>query len=541
MSRHQQLRAWVEQGREDLAWDDLTEALCRGPYPTRQSARRALRALAPRLHPDAWDERRLGTLERLQVGTPDLQRRTEQPAIGLASFPVTADQGHASRFVDVQVEPADDVDRFPAGLSPDALQAGRQALQAVRRLVPGHPVHVQLQTLDWDGPSWTLALGLAALSSIRRVPVRHAATGHLRSDGRVEDVGGRSAKRRLRAAARPRGLLLTPASWSLADPALVPCATLAEAWQHAAGVPHDLDAELARLRTQQREGDWAGAAARAACLLDEPWSDDERAELLCLLLDAANHTDDADGRHRWATALGELDGLTGSSEVRARALGARVVRAVDALDPKGARSLLASLDPLAVDAASRIHLLGPAAMVALLEGRFEQAVALRRQATQLAPVAERARCWGDLADALQRAGHADQAWQAVQTALEHSRCHRRPAYQDRTRRFLALHEARQAASRGDVQAALRRARTALPGAGLDPSIRLELLVAELTRDPGRVSWIRERFAVRPGTLVDLLCDATAGALGDERASSRVLSQEVFAGLSLAEARRRLPY
>lgn len=546
MTLGEEVRVHLARGRADLAWDTAAQAFADGDYGVRCAARRRLRELAPLLHLDAWSASRLRLFDERNRVCARMRRTHPSSRVGRAEFPVGASDPQCSRFVSVDVDLVEGDDSLPPGLSPASDQAARDALAAVRALEPGgHWFRVSVEAAGWEGPSWSLAVGLAALSALREVPVRHPATGRVQADGRVANVGSEAAKRRLRSEARPRGLLVVPIDWNIDDPDLVRCETLQEAWEGAAQVRIDLSKELDRVRRLDREGRWADAAAQARRLVDRgdaAWEAAERAELLVVLLNAANHTATAEAQDDYAHTLARFEGLFGGRSLRARAVGSGAVRRIDAFDPDGAALLLDPIDVDDLDAADQIHVLGPLAMVAHLRGEHNRALELRNRALRVAPLDERARCGGDLADSLRRLGRLEDALAVVEEAVSESHCGRRAHYQEGTRHFLSLHAARILQALGRLAEAEQRARRGLPCPGLDPGLRLDLLLAELRSDLPGVEKVRMSARLgRASALVEALCDATAAALGDAAAETRLQQHGVFSGRPLRDVRLRLPY
>jgi tetratricopeptide (TPR) repeat protein len=320
-----------------------------------------------------------------------------------------------------------------------------------------------------------------------------------------------------------------------------------EVAEQAAALRTDLDlAEaLKSVRDADDRGDWLGAARQAEALVDDPDIDDrERLTLLVLLLAAANHAADPVAGARWRQRLDTVVHVGAAGEDLARALGSRLVGAVDALDPVAADAAAALVQVEDFDAPLRVHLLGPLALLRTLQGRREEALELRRQALAAAAPDERPRCLGDLADALLRLGQPGPALDACDQALALVPvARRRHAYLARTAAYLGLHRARALAALRQRQEARAALAPALEVQGLDPALRARLLLAELDDSLAAVQVVADRLppytAANP--LVRALLDRSRAALGDPAAAVRLRALPAFAGLDPAEVALRLPY
>ena len=530
----------LDEGRPDLAWDVATRAWREGTPRERFYARRLLGAVVSQVADAAWTSERAVTAR-----DSGIDRRRPSAIVGRVAFPVVG-QGRAGRFVAVDVR-LDDGDALPAGVSEPARSAAAGALEAARRLVPGCHFRVDVQgTVDWNGTSWGLAVGLAAVSAAKVVALSDGvlATGELAADGRVLDVGHRQAKVQLLREARPRGRMLVPSGWEdVQRPGVRRCLSLDDAWGHIAPAGRDLDASLEHVRRLEREGRWSDAAVEAEVLLDEDLEDAERGELLVLLQVAANHLADAVAQRRWCEALARLGDVDLDEVFVARALCNRVVHCVDRLDVAAAKALVEEASDRSWGRAARVHLRGAEALVRTLTGDHQGALTLRKANVADAAVAERARCLGDLSDAWLRLGEAQRALDVVGDAQRLSEeVRRRRGYQVLTRSYLVLHEARALGALGRVGDALEVLRQAPGAAGLDPQLRWRLLEAELRGDLGL---LEARWSA-VGVLADavILCalfERSRARLGDDEGRNRLLAHDAFAGLSLEEAARRLPY
>lgn len=541
------LREAVQQalstGRPERAWDAVAEALREGGVPDRVEARKLLPWLAGRLPWAAWTEAR-----RRLAAQQGLRPAQREDRVGVLAFPAveplgagdpTDPHGVAGRVVEVQV-------RVLPGAADEGPRAAalRGALDAARALLgqrPGFQVHVDDE--GWSGRSAELAVALAAVSAARGVPLSPAllATGALERAGGVLPVDALEQKLRLRHAARPRAQLLTPVADAPQHPAVLPVGTLAEAWARVAGcAPQDLSAAVAEARDADRRGDWILAAQRAEALVELPdLEDGERTELLALLLCAANHAAEAEAQARWGQALAAHLAATDAGGVaEARALGARVVAAIDRLDPVAAAEVLA-LTRGSWPREAEVHLLGPAAMLAILEGDLVRALVLRERAVALAPKAEKARCLGDLAELLRRLGRLPEALDRVEEALALTRSWQsRTGYQHQTARFLHLYRARILADQ-QSPAAEQALELALGAPGLDPRLRARLLQAELRGDRAALDALEPELP--RAVLVQALVDRSRARLGDPAAARRLEGLPGFVGLGWEAVSARLPY
>ena len=288
----------------------------------------------------------------------------------------------------------------------------------------------------------------------------------------------------------------------------------------------------------------AWAAQRAELLLADPrYSADQLASLLNICLAGANHGADAARQARFAAALAaSLEELDGGA--LAQAIGNLAVRAIDTLNPEAADKVLALAPPSSVKPRHRVHLLGPKALLCTLRGEHGAALDLREQALKLAPVEERPRALGDLADALMRADRAEDALVCAKEALHLAQVTtHRAGYQLRTTSFLRLHLARALALVGANAEALTALDPLRRLSGLDPALRGRLLCVELRGDLAGAQQLHERFGASGG-LLRALTLRTLARLGDADAARALLALPVFAeraGLTVDEAARRLPY
>jgi len=527
-------------GRPERAWDRAFVAWAGGNRADRHHAGQVLRWLAARLPDAAWIDDRRAQAGRVQAV---LSLSPSEP--GCVAFPAVG--GDASRFVQVTVTLAD-ADDLPLVLDALTADAVRDALAAARRLrATESGLRVHFDAKDWEGPSCGLAVALAAVSALDGVPISPcvAATGAVRPDGRIEDVGADHAKLELRREARPRARLLVPRSWGADEPAIVPVGDLAAAVAAATGTLDDPEPLLQRVRTHDRAGEWIEAARVAEPLLDHPGLDEvERQRLIVLLILAANHGADPDARRRWTARLDPCRLAGRDLEAWARAVGSRVVAHVDALDPVGAREVLdlAPAERLAPDL--QVHWRGPAALLATLEGRHADALVLREANVADASADERPRCLGDLADALLRVGRLDEALAAADAGLVLAREHqRRRPYLARTGVYLALHRGRALLALGRTDEALAQVHAAAPLPGPDPRFRLQLLEAEARGSPDLAerAWRSLPAGLMREPLIHLLAWRSLRRLGRPQAAGALPDVAAFRGVSEEEIGGRLPY
>lgn len=539
MSLAERVDRAVADGRPERAWEDAAAAWSDGDRADRHHAGQVLRWLAPRLPEAAWTEARRALARRVgATGSPP-------PAIpGRVAFPAVG--GSGSRFVVARVEasPSDDLPDLDRRTEA-AVRAALDAARALRRRPDG--LRVRFDAGGWEGSSCGLAVALAALSALDGVPVSPlvAASGAVDPAGRLQDVGADAGKADLRRQARPRARLLVPPTWSADEPALVPVADLEAAAAAALEAGDDPDPALARVRDHDRAGRWLEAAREAEALVDHPGLDEaERQRLVVLLLLAANHGADPEARARWEARL-DLARLAGRDlEAWVRAVGSRIVGYVDALDPVAAREVLGLTAAVALPPELEVHRRGPAALLATLEGRPADALALREASVAGASADERPRCLGDLSDALLRAGRPAEALAAADAGLEAADAHRRRRpYLVRTRAYLALHRGRALLALGRAEEAVTvvDAATHLPGP--DPRFRLALLEAEARRESGLAS---RAFSALPAALqrvplLQLLTWRTLWHLGRPELLAPPPEVPAFSGLSAEQVAARVPY
>jgi tetratricopeptide (TPR) repeat protein len=349
-------------------------------------------------------------------------------------------------------------------------------------------------TSDWAGPSCGLAVALALVSALQSVPLepRFAYTGEVAADGRVLAVGGLDDKLSLLHDSWASGALIVPLAWRGGGTRVHPVGDLEDAETCAFGTCY-LDKTISEFEVAERAGRWVDAARLAELLLSgqsrEDLTTDERLQLAVARLAAANHEGDARRGQHWVDEVRALvDGRLDMGLDVARAVGTSAVHHIDRVDFAGALRLFDGIDAVGFNAPARVHLYGPRALLAIAEGDFEQAVALRRCSLESAESTERARCLGDLADALRRAGRLDEALSAVHEGLGLARRPGRlPGLAARTGAYLALHAVRIQRALGDQAAAQ------------------ELLAATPRNDAPdfRYRWELERILATGGSLLAL--------------------------------------
>lgn len=527
--------------RPDRAWAFAERSLGEDDFRVRVLAHRALADLSAVLPPISWTDAHDALSARLE-----LPRRRAVWSPGELWFPAV--HGVASRLVRVNVGARrSGEDRLPLGhegLAP--------SFEAARRLLNDPELRFDATftpNVGWEGDSAGLAVALAAVSAVR-VGLDLSlvvATGEINAAGDVVLVGEIEAKQRLCREAAPRATLLVPKSAALGQIlGALPASTLAEALD-SLGLRDDPEVPLRRVLMLERDGRWEEAAQLAGPLLASScYSPDQLAELLTCCLAAANHSADDNRQDRITPRLRalvaeRLDALDFS--MLAQAIGNLAVSAIDTLQPERAAEVLALAPSHSGKSPYRVHLLGPAALLHTLRGEHDLALHLREQALTLAPVDERPRALGDLADALMRVGRGEEAVAQAEEALElATTTPHRQGYQARTTSFLRLHLARALALSGrrdEALAALAPVRL-LPG--LDPRLRADLLHAELTQDLSAAQGLHQTYGAE-GLLRALTLRCLA-RLGDAAAAAELLALPVFAklaGLSVDEAARRLPY
>ena len=543
------MQAALDEGRPERAWDLAAATRSSASLRDRVIARRLLAAIVDRVPAAAWTEPR-----RRAAEDADLAPDRPIDRIGVMAFP-TVDPSGQGRFVEVRVgTAAGDADLLPEGLDQETSDALREALDGARHTLLDARARFSIHMDElhaWRGPSAGLAVALAAVSSVRAQPLGPllAATGRVSATAQVLGVGLIREKLRLRHEARPHARMLVPTDDEPRHPSALPVATLDQAMS-ALGVRGVANVAAAAQRALQldEQGDWIEAARRAEAVVDDPdLTDDERLDMMVLLLAAANHLADRDAADRWSARLSATAQLLDpdeGTEGLARAIGSRAVHRIDALDAEGARRELALAEGRPWRSSSRVHLLGPAALLATLTGDHPGALDLRRTGLKRADVDQSGRCTADLGDALLRVGRPEEALEQVDRALKCGGMSRRwTGYQDLSARYLHLHRARALAALGRPHEARAALEHPLRTVGLDPWLRAALLLAELNRDRGEVEAVRRRLPdwASKSPLLGALLDRSLASLGDPEASARLLAMRPFEGLELAEAARRLPY
>lgn len=541
--------AALDEGRPERAWDLAAEVWASAPMRDRVEARRLLHSLGPRVPPAAWSTERSRVARGVGVEQPRAVDR-----IGAVAFPAVDPQGEG-RFIEARARRITGRgDQLPEGLDPETLDALYAALDGVRATLdePGARFSIELDPIPgWRGGSAGLAVALAALSAARALPLSPlvAATGRVDPIGRVGGVGLIAEKLRLRQAARPHARMLVPMEDDPNYPPAIPVGSLREAMGALElGDLESVAARVRRVRDLDAEGDWLEAARHAEPLVQDPdLTDDERLDTLVVLLAAANHLADVPSQERWTSCLSAhavlLDADDGV-EGLARAIGSRAVHHIDALDPIGAREVLALAESRRWRASSRVHLDGPAALLCTLTGDHVRALRTRQTSLDRASVDQRGRCLADLADALLRMDRPVEALERVEQGLELvSTGRRRSGYQDASARYLHLHRARALAALDRQEEALVALDRPSRAPGLDPWLRAALLAAEIREAPGAVGNAQRVLPswAMSSPLVGALLDRSLARLGDPEAARRLLALPPFQGLDLDEAARRLPY
>lgn len=539
MSLHERVEAALRAGRPERAWDLAARAFDEGSPRQRHQAVRLLGALVGRVPDSAWIAARSAVAARA-----GLVRTPRGGVVGEVAFPTVA--ATAGCFVHARVRAVAGPDRLPE-LDPGALEQVSEALRAARSALGSELGFVlTFDRDDWSGESCGLAVGLAAVSAARGLPVPDAivASGALDASGRVHPAGHLHRKLELRAEARPRARLLVAREDAPVDPAVVPVSGLDEALEAIApSALDDPEEALLAIRAHDRRGEWVEAARKALDLVERPeLTEEERVEVLTILLAAANHGAATDDRDRWLRRLDRMTSPRAELQL-ARFVGARAIAAIDAFDVDRAREALALAGDREWGAEARLHVDGPRALLATLCGQHDRALALRRANLEHAPPAERARCGGDLADALLRAQEPERALDVVRTALREASAPRRRAYQVRSVAWLRLHEARALQALAHPDEALSVLDRVGPLQGPDPWLRIELLRIELQDGLAHLDAIEAGLpaALRASPLIAALFWRTRARLGDVEAARQLTNLPVFAGLPFHEAARRLPY
>ncbi len=545
MSLRAAIRRALDAGRPERAWDLAAGAYERGDSRVRYDARRLLKYIVRQLPRAAWTPERAGCAAEIGLGL----RPLDGSRVGVVAFPAVGLGG--GRFVAVTAARSDG-DDLPEWLDDRSAAQVRDALDAARTVLGERSSWtITFDAEGWGGASCGLAVALAAISAARDEPhpAGVVATGGVRADARVVHVGRAPEKRRLHREARPMARMLVPREWEGVRPAELPVGTVAEALERFGAGGAAIDQRLREVRDADRGGDWV----RAARLAEEVWEragageleEGERIMLIGALLAAANHGVDEPARRRWEAELASLLSSDQSDDLMARALGSRIVIAVDRLDLTGAGEALALARARPWGSVARMHIDGSAALVATLSGDHERALALRREnlvRARRSAKTELARCLGDLSDALLRTGQPERALEAADCALA-TDVGRRRGYLRRTRCYLTLHRARALLALGRGAEALRALDASARLPGPDPELRLRLLRARILGDGALVEGVWEELAGdhRADVLLGALISRTRFQLGDARAGRELVALPVFSGLEPREAARRLPY
>jgi hypothetical protein len=537
MSWTGEVEAALDAACPHVAWDRAVEAVRDAVSPRdRHTGRVLLHQIAHLLPGDAWTRERLTTARLVGI------EPAQTAVTGVAAFPAV---GTAGRFVTAKVTAAaSSEDELPAWFTETQAAAATDALDAARGLVGVTTrLNVSFDNQGFASTSFGLAVAIAATSFLRghytdRPPI---ATGSVDRSGGIRPVLRLSPKLALLRGHRPLGRMFVPAAGNTTteDLSLIAIDSLAEAFEAHADVGdiYDLAAGMRQARDQGRWGEATRLSWRVANHPDA--TDLERWEAHTVLLAAANHNAD----HRRAAELAERIPLHQISAAHlARAAGSAAVAAIDVFDPDRARAILESVDRSTIDEADLVHIDGPLALLAILEGRFADAIELRQRNVARATVCERPRCIGDLSDALRR----DQQLDAALAAATHARelaaaSRRRTSYLNRTDAYLALHEARALFALGRGDRAIEALVPISTMAGIDPAFRIALLRAEIHGDPGEANRVWDRNpAVHGSLLARALLERTLFAVGGPP-SAPPFGVPYFVTTSHWEAGLRLPY
>lgn len=536
----------LDAGRPERAWDLAARVWTEGDHRGRHTARRLMVALAHHVPEAAWTEQRKTTARRAGVPLP----APTADLAGVVTFPVVG--AGSGRFVEARVAVHDgDRDELPPGLDDVSRHTVTDALDAARGLLrrPTLWFTVCFDAVgSWSGDSAGLAVALAAVTAANCTPIsgKLSATGRVTPDGKVHQVGHIPLKLELRQKARPHGYLMVAQADDVLLPWVLPVADLTAALHLAeVGCTVDLDKILDEVRGHEKSGKIIDAARLASRHVDDAdLSDAERIELLVVLLAAANHQADGPQQERWSVELDRQLAAGSATEGLAKAIGTRTVRSVDALDFARARTLLALANGHPIEDLDRLHLDGPAALLAVLEGRLDDALALRKANLARASRAERPRCCADLADALLRCGRPEAALAVTDDGLEDVEAGRRRfGYLRQTRAYLELVRARAFAALDRAEDARQALEPVFRATGLDPALRAHLLRAELDGDLEAVEDRARRLLEheRKSVIIQLLLDRSRARLGDTDAQQRLEAHPAFSGLGWREVCERMPY
>lgn len=542
----------LQEGHPDRVFDELCAARL-APRPdvaAAVTARELLPCVLEQLPRSAFGREREEKLRRLGLPLPP-----PRSASGRVEFPVVRGaEGRLAR-VDALVLSDGPDDQLPEGLCEEAEHALRAALRAARRGLSGgaatRGVRVTFNLAPPpQGRSCGLAVALAVRSALCRLPIPDdlAATGEVWEDGTIQAVSSMPTKLRLHRAARPAGRLLAHSSQAPADDSLLlGVLHLDDALERLGAANLDLEHELDAVRSAFKVGSWAAAAERAERLVEQPvLSEGERAELLLVLLAAANHRGAQEQARELRGLLQPLVSTGGvSASLAARALAYMTITAVDRFAVEEAEATLALASTLALPQGDEgwLHLRGAEATLATLRGDFARATLLRRENAAAAPEAERPRCLGDLADALRRSGDLAAGQEALGQAFGALKDMppRRVAYRDSMRRFLHLHAARLALASGGSAAAAAHLRDARGATGPEVVAALEeaLLAPDLA---ARLQQIDQALPAHQSAPIFAALRARARHLaGEATAAAQLAACMGLPDVPVAQLCLRLPY
>ncbi len=535
--------------RPEMAWDLCCGAILNGSPEEQNAALLYLKPIGAVLPFSSWTvaRRKAGSL----YGVLPPPRRNLQGACG---FPVVPVDGCLPWFATITVVVsgvADDTGDFDC---PETCSAISDALDAVRRQT-GRQDHFVVRASDSvQGDSLGLAVAMAAYSAATGIELRDdlAATGRVSSNGAITRVGLLDEKVLLRSRARPCSTLLIPPGAGYRHPCVREVQTLANAIaEMERRESHSPSEELVVVRRAFDEGNWRGAAERGENLRLHPnLGDDERVDLLAMLLCAANHHADPNRGEEIAGELHEeitylLRAKTPTEEL-ARAIGSLLISRVDQFDASGARQALALADHWAElwTPEQRAHIDGSAALLSVLEGNLQDALSLRERSVENAPKRERPRCLGDWADVLWRHGDFDKAAEVADeamSALRNDRVHL--GYMRQTASFLRLHAARIARSSNQEPKARRLLQLIQDADIPDLRIRARLELASMDHD---LRGCDQALSAGPSWMADsrviqALGERARHQAGDEKAAQRLAALMQMPGESGEALARRLPY
>lgn len=551
------VHAALRQGCPEEALDLLLQILLSqdAALPIRWEAHNLLPHVAQRISGAAATDRRIEQARCCGVALPTVRRY-----VGRAEFPAVSPQGGCMVGTRVSASAAEDDEVYPV-LAPESVDAVHAALAAARRLVPTADtqrlrVDVEQRDIPVAGRSLGLAVGIAALSYLRRIELPESAvfTGELRHDGSVVRVSHIDGKQALVRQRRPLAVLFLPADNPTDHASTLPVSSLSDVLVQARlDSERDVETDLNRVQSDYRAGRWVEAARHAQPLLTEPGLRyEEQLQLQTILLSATNHRGDLTAAAEYAAGIRRLlQHPSIPAQAAALAMASVAVHCIDLLRGEQARAVLGEAVrlPLPERDPCWIHLHGTEARACILLGDLPEALRLRLRNAETCPDDEKPRCLGDLADCYLRLEHWEQAGQTLQAAqaslTQQRTLKRRIQYLRRTQDQLLLYEARLRRARGDIAGA-RASLAAVARATAAPQPDLWRIESALLEDtlPARIAAISaalEDVPTRDAAIGRALALRARLFAGDLSAQPELAELLGVSALDVRELCRRVPY